>query len=164
MAIPDADVNNVRVCEYAESPCLPGSLDQTLPGYSTVMREHMAEQAAQAATTKALTPAVFAAIPNPIGLIFAAVITIALFPPKTGKATAGLLASCAMGFKYGGAFAIEYLGLQHYSLDAQDAVRMACAVPMWMVWQIAAVQLERWRKAKNPAQVIAGDIKKAKGE
>jgi hypothetical protein len=61
---------------------------------------------------------------------------------------------------YVGSMAIEYYGLSHYSADAQLSIRVACAAPMWMLWQILAVQLNRWRNSRNPVKTISDDVKR----
>lgn len=84
----------------------------------------------------------------------------ALFPPKTKMQVFGLLACCAGSFFYVGALVIDRYGYQGYSQDAKDGIRFFCAVPMWMLLQIVAAILTKWRDAKDPVSKISSDVKK----
>lgn len=98
-----------------------------------------------------------------IAFAITAAVMIALFPPKSKMHVFGLLACCAGSFFYGGALVIDYYQLQHYSQEAKDGIRFFCAVPMWMLLQILAVILTKWRDAKDPISKIAIDVKKIRG-
>lgn len=91
-----------------------------------------------------------------------AAVSVALFPPKTFKETAGLLACCAASYFYLGAFAIDYFDLHRYSAESKDGLKFFCAVPAWMIWQIIAVILVKYRNSKNPLRDIINDVKRAK--
>lgn len=98
-----------------------------------------------------------------IAFAITAAVMIALFPPKNRLHVFGLLSCCAASFFYIGAFVIDYFGYQHYSEDARLGIRFFCAVPMWMLLQILAVILTKWRDAKDPISKIAIDVKKIRG-
>lgn len=102
-----------------------------------------------------------------MGSFFSLAITagamIALFPPKTRMQVFGMLCCCAASFWYVGAWVIECYGYQNYSEDARLGIRFLCAVPMWMILQIIAVILTKWRDSKDPFAQIVKDIKKARG-
>lgn len=93
-----------------------------------------------------------------------AAVAVALFPAKTPRQMFGLLACCASSFWYVGPFVIEYFHLQNYSMEAKDGIRFFCAVPSWMIWQIIAVILTKYRNSKTPIKDIMTDIKRIKSK
>ena len=104
--------------------------------------------------------AFFSVVSPFIAFVITASASVALFPPKTKMQVFGLLACCAGSFFYVGALVIDRYGYQGYSQDAKDGIRFFCAVPMWMLLQILAVILTKWRDAKDPVGKISSDVKK----
>jgi hypothetical protein len=95
-----------------------------------------------------------------LGIVLALAISIAFHPPKNRLETIGLAASGIAGTVFLGAFVVEYFGLQYMSVESQIWIRICCGVPCWFGWQIIAVQLNKWRNAKNPIGQIRKDLKK----
>lgn len=94
-----------------------------------------------------------------VGIILAISVSVALRVPKSRLDMIGLVASAITGVLFLGAFVIEWFDLSRMTADSQLFVRIACGTPLWMAWQIVAVQMDKWQKSKNPIGQIKRDLK-----
>lgn len=94
--------------------------------------------------------------------VLAALVMIALTPPKTKMELFGMVASAFASSLFVGPLVIEAYGFGHYGLQAQLGICFMCAVPAWLIWSVIRVMLQRWRDSKNPVSTITNDIKKIK--
>lgn len=94
--------------------------------------------------------------------VLAAVLMMALTPPRTKLETAGMI-SAAFGNSYlVGPWVIENYGLTSLSFQAQLGVCFCMAAPAWLLWRIVSNQLARWRDSKNPLGTISRDVRQAR--
>ena len=94
--------------------------------------------------------------------VLAALVMMALTPPRTHLEFAGMLSMAVSSSFLGGPLVVEYLQLGYLSLVAQLGVCFMTAAPAWLVARIVANQLARWRDAKNPISSITKDIRDAR--
>jgi hypothetical protein len=94
--------------------------------------------------------------------VLAALVMIALTPPKTKTELFGMVASAFGSSLFIGPLVIEAYGFSHYSLQAQLGICFMCAVPAWLLWSVVRVIIQKWRDSKNPVDAIGKDIKKIK--
>ena len=92
--------------------------------------------------------------------ILAALVAMALTPPKTRGELVGMLAASFGSSLFVGPLVIEYYGLTHYGFQAQLGICFMVAAPAWLGWCVVMRQFDRWRKAKNPARTIRDDMKR----
>lgn len=130
----------------------------TVPATSTSTIQSHANEA----TATVIIAGILKTISPFFAFALSAAVSVALFPPKTFKETFGLLACCASSYFYLGSFAIDYFNLHYYSTESKDGLKFFCAVPAWMIWQIIAVILTKYRNSKNPLRDIMKDVKQAK--
>lgn len=95
--------------------------------------------------------------------VLAALVMIALTPPRTKIELFGMVASAFASSTFVGPLIIESYGFENYGLQAQLGICFMCAVPAWLAWSIVRVILQKWRDSKNPVGAIGKDIKKIKG-
>jgi len=94
--------------------------------------------------------------------VLAALVMMALTPPRSGLEFAGMLAMAVSTSVFGGPLAIEWLSLGWLSIHAQIGFCFIAAAPAWLVARIVANQLSRWRDAKNPIGTITRDVREAR--
>jgi len=90
----------------------------------------------------------------------AALIAMALTPPKSRTELMGMIAASFGSAMFIGPLAIEYYGLSHLSFQSQLGICFMVAAPAWLGWCVVARQFDRWRKAKNPEHTIREDLKR----
>lgn len=95
--------------------------------------------------------------------VLAALVMIALTPPKSKGELFGMVASAFGSSFFVGPLVIEAYGFSNYGLQAQLGICFMCAVPAWLLWSVARVILQKWRDAKDPVGKISRDVKKIKG-
>ena len=94
--------------------------------------------------------------------VLAALVMIALTPPKTKLELFGMVASAFASSLFVGPLVIEAYGFTGYGLQAQLGICFMCAVPAWLLWSVVRVIIQKWRDSKNPVDAIGKDIKKIK--
>jgi len=94
--------------------------------------------------------------------VLAALVMIALTPPKTKMELFGMVASAFASSLFVGPLVIEAYGFGHYGLQAQLGICFMCAVPAWLIWSVVRTIIQRWRDSKNPVGAIGKDIKRIK--
>lgn len=94
--------------------------------------------------------------------VLAALVMIALTPPKTKTELFGMVASAFGSSLFIGPLVIEAQGFSHYSLQSQLGICFMCAVPAWLLWSVVRVIIQKWRDSKSPVDAIGKDIKKIK--
>lgn len=94
--------------------------------------------------------------------VLAALVMIALTPPKTKTELFGMVASAFGSSLFVGPLVIEAYGFSHYSLQSQLGICFMCAVPAWLSWSVVRVIIQKWHDSKNPVDAIGKDIKKIK--
>lgn len=94
--------------------------------------------------------------------VLAALVMIALTPPKTKTELFGMVASAFASSLFVGPLVIESYGFTGYGLQAQLGICFMCAVPAWLLWSVVRVIIQKWRDSKNPVDAIGKDIKKIK--
>ena len=94
--------------------------------------------------------------------ILAAVVMMALTPPRSHLEFAGMLSLAVSSSCFGGPLVIEYLQLGWLSMTSQLGICFITAAPAWLVARIVANQLARWRDAKNPLRTITRDVREAR--
>lgn len=146
---------------------MPGNHTETLPDGAKIMGNSIKHQDAINAASHAqyLTPGL-ALSPSATltgGLIvgiLAACVGMALTPPKSRGELIGMLAASFGSSLFVGPLVIEYLALTHYGFQAQLGICFMVAAPAWLGWCVVSRQFDRWRKARNPARTIRGDLKR----
>lgn len=94
--------------------------------------------------------------------ILAAVVMMALTPPRSHLEFVGMLSLAVSSSCFGGPLVIEYLQLGWLSMTSQLGICFITAAPAWLVARIVANQLARWRDAKNPLRTITRDVREAR--
>lgn len=94
--------------------------------------------------------------------VLAALVMMALTPPKTRLEVFGMAASAFASSLFVGPLIIEAYGYSHYGLQAQLGICFMCAVPAWLLWSVVRVIIQKWRDSKSPVDSIGRDIKKIK--
>lgn len=94
--------------------------------------------------------------------VLAALVMIALTPPKTKMELFGMVASAFGSSLFIGPLIIEAYSLGHYSFQSQLGICFMCAVPAWLLWSVVRVIIQKWRDSKSPVDAIGKDIKKIK--
>ena len=94
--------------------------------------------------------------------VLAALVMIALTPPKTKTELFGMVASAFGSSLFVGPLVIEAYSFGHYSFQSQLGICFMCAVPAWLLWSVVRVIIQKWRDSKNPVDAIGKDIKKIK--
>ena len=94
--------------------------------------------------------------------VLAALVMIALTPPKTKTELFGMVASAFGSSLFIGPLVIEAYEFGHYSSQSQLGICFMCAVPAWLLWSVVRVIIQKWRDSKNPVDAIGKDIKKIK--
>ena len=94
--------------------------------------------------------------------VLAALVMIALTPPKTKLELFGMVASAFASSLFVGPLVIEAYGFTGYGLQAQLGICFMCAVPAWLLWSVVRVILQKWRDAKKPVDAISRDVNKIK--
>lgn len=94
--------------------------------------------------------------------VLAALVMLALTPPRTKMELFGMVASAFASSFFVGPLVIEAYGFSHYSFQSQLGICFMCAVPAWLLWSVVRVVIQKWRDSKNPVDAIGKDIKKIK--
>lgn len=94
--------------------------------------------------------------------VLAAVLMMALTPPRTKLETAGMVSAAFGNSYFVGPWVIENYGLTGLSFQAQLGVCFCMAAPAWLLWRIVSNQLARWRDSKNPLGTISRDVRQAR--
>jgi hypothetical protein len=94
--------------------------------------------------------------------VLAALVMIALTPPRTRVELFGMVASSFGSSLFIGPLIIEAYQLTHYSFQAQMGICFMCAAPAWLMWSVVRTIIQRWRDSKNPVGAIGKDIKRIK--
>ncbi len=92
--------------------------------------------------------------------VLAALVMIALTPPKTKTELFGMVASAFGSSLFVGPLVIEAYSFGHYSFQSQLGICFMCAVPAWLLWSVVRVVIQKWRDSKSPVDAIGKDIKK----
>jgi hypothetical protein len=91
--------------------------------------------------------------------VLAALVTMALTPPRTRTEFGGMLALAVASSLFGGPLAIEWFQLGWLSQTAQLGICFIVAAPAWLIARIIANQLGKWRDAKSPIREITNDLR-----